>query len=100
MANAVVSGIGLETSLQFAAEGGLLLISDINDVALNKAVELISKKFPSAQPIGQRCDVSTEADVKALIDTAVTKWGRLDVLFNNAGIMHPAYVPLNVPSPG
>ncbi len=43
--------------------------------------------------IFKRTDVSVEADVKALIDTTVEKWGRLDVLFNNAGIGQPNLSP-------
>ncbi|GFZ46446.1 hypothetical protein JCM24511_04693 [Saitozyma sp. JCM 24511] len=84
------SGIGLETSLQFASEGGLILLTDINETAVSHAAELVNKQFPSADAEGIKCDVSKEADVKAAIDRAVEKWGRLDVLFNNAGIMHPA----------
>jgi NAD(P)-dependent dehydrogenase (short-subunit alcohol dehydrogenase family) len=41
---------------------------------------LVNKQFPSADAEGIKCDVSKEADVKAAIDRAVEKWGRLDVL--------------------
>jgi hypothetical protein len=77
---APISGIGLETSLQFASEGGLILLTDINETAVAQAAELVNKQFPSADAEGIKCDVSKEADVKAAIDRAVEKWGRLDVL--------------------
>ncbi|WWD15645.1 hypothetical protein CI109_100067 [Kwoniella shandongensis] len=84
------SGIGLETALQFAAEGALLCISDVNLEAVEKAAELINKHYPSANAVSIKCDVSKEAEVKAMVDKAVEVFGRLDVLFNNAGIMHSA----------
>lgn len=84
------SGIGLETSLQFASEGALLYISDINEPAAKKAAEYIASQYPTSECQAIKCDVSSEADVKALIEAAVAKWGRLDVMFNNAGIMHGA----------
>ncbi|ORY32902.1 hypothetical protein BCR39DRAFT_583338 [Naematelia encephala] len=83
-------GIGLETTLQFAAEGALVLLSDVNDAALSKAVDLVAKNFPTSEAIGVKCDVSKESEVESLVKTAVSKWGRLDVMFNNAGIMHPS----------
>lgn len=47
---------------------------------MSHAAELVNKQFPSADAEGIKCDVSKEADVKAAIDRAVEKWGRLDVL--------------------
>ncbi|WVQ98449.1 hypothetical protein IAU59_005573 [Kwoniella sp. CBS 9459] len=84
------SGIGLETALQFAAEGARLLISDINLQAVQTAAEKINAKFPTAQAVAVKCDVSSESDIKDMVDRAVKEFGRLDVIFNNAGIMHPA----------
>ncbi|RSH83298.1 uncharacterized protein EHS24_006973 [Apiotrichum porosum] len=84
------SGIGLETSLQFAAEGARVVLSDINEAAVTAAAKLVAERFPTSEAIAVKCDVSKEADIKNLVDTAVAKFGRLDVLFNNAGIMHPA----------
>ncbi|KAF8759710.1 Enoyl-(Acyl carrier protein) reductase [Rhizoctonia solani] len=67
------SGIGLESSLLFASEGAHVVLADINIDAANKT----------------QVDVSKEADLKALVDKTVEEFGRLDVMFNNAGIMHP-----------
>ncbi|WWC85207.1 uncharacterized protein L201_000066 [Kwoniella dendrophila CBS 6074] len=83
------SGIGLETAAQFASEGARLVISDINLQAVEQAAEKINKKFPGAKAVAVKCDVSKEDDVKQMVDKAVQEFGRLDVIFNNAGIMHP-----------
>ncbi|GAA6046411.1 hypothetical protein JCM3770_004905 [Rhodotorula araucariae] len=84
------SGLGLESALVFASEGAHVVIADINEQAAHRAAELIKSKYPdapSALPV--KCDVSKEADVKALVAKAVQEFGRIDVMFNNAGIMHP-----------
>jgi NAD(P)-dependent dehydrogenase (short-subunit alcohol dehydrogenase family) len=77
------SGIGLETALQFASEGALLYISDINEPAAQKAAEYITKEYPSSECQSIKCDVSSEADIKTLVESAVAKWGRLDVMVSN-----------------
>ena len=55
-------------------------MSDINEEAVTKAAELVNANFPTAKAVGVKCDVSKEADVKAMIDRAVSEFGRLDVL--------------------
>ena len=82
------SGIGLETSILFAREGARVLMADISGPALAKALAKVQILVPSALQVEtQICDVSKEADVAALVDT-VDAWGGVDVMFNNAGIMH------------
>jgi len=83
------SGIGLESSFLFASEGAHVLLVDINLEAAEKGAVLINKRFPNVKAIATKADVGKEADVKAAIDRAVAEFGRLDVVFNNAGIMHP-----------
>jgi NAD(P)-dependent dehydrogenase (short-subunit alcohol dehydrogenase family) len=84
------SGIGLESSILFAQEGANVLLVDINIQAAQRATEIIKRKYPDAKVIAIRADVGKEADVKAAVDTAIKEFGRLDIMFNNAGIMHPA----------
>lgn len=74
------SGIGAATAEVFAAEGAKIIIAGRSE---DKGAE-IAKRL-GANVIYQRTDVMIEADIKALIDVAVTKFGRLDCLFNNAG---------------
>lgn len=85
-------GIGLETAIQFALEGANVLLSDINEAGLQTAVSqvksFLSEELAASLKIEYKvADVSKEADVKALVD-AVEAWGGIDVMFNNAGIMH------------
>jgi len=84
------SGIGLESSILFAQEGANVLLVDINVEAAQRTTEIIRQKLPDAQVRAISADVGREADVKAAVDTAIKEFGRLDVMFNNAGIMHPA----------
>lgn len=63
-------------------------MADISAPALEKAIGLVKKAVPQAKRIETiKCDVSKESDVKAMID-AQDSWGGVDVIFNNAGIMH------------
>ncbi|POY73632.1 hypothetical protein BMF94_3166 [Rhodotorula taiwanensis] len=84
------SGIGLESALVFAGDGAHVVVADINIEAANRAVETIQSQVPDApKAIAVKCDVSKEADIEAAVKAAVDTFGRLDVMFNNAGIMHP-----------
>ncbi|BGP54988.1 hypothetical protein JCM8202_005980 [Rhodotorula sphaerocarpa] len=84
------SGIGLESALVFAGDGAHVVVADINKDAADRAVETIRAKVQDApEAIAVKCDVSKESDIEELVKTAVQKFGRLDVMFNNAGIMHP-----------
>lgn len=71
------SGIGEATARLFATAGAKVLIGDVQDGAL------LAKEIGGAF---QATDVRDSAAVKALVDRAVAEFGRLDVLFNNAGI--------------
>ncbi|KAJ8697964.1 hypothetical protein PTI98_004730 [Pleurotus ostreatus] len=83
------SGIGLESSILFAQEGANVVLVDINLDAAEKTAKIIASKYPNVRTIATKADVGKEADVKAAVDKAVQEFGRLDVMFNNAGIMHP-----------
>jgi NAD(P)-dependent dehydrogenase (short-subunit alcohol dehydrogenase family) len=85
-----LSGIGLESALVFAGEGANVVCADINPAAAARAVALIAKLDGAPKAIAVVCDVGKEADIKAMVAKAVEVFGRLDVIFNNAGIMHPA----------
>ncbi|KAF8204874.1 hypothetical protein BJ912DRAFT_1052191 [Pholiota molesta] len=83
------SGIGLESSILFAQEGASVLLVDINLEAAQKGAVLITKRFPNVKALAVMANVGKEADVKAAVEMAVKEFGRLDIMFNNAGIMHP-----------
>ena len=74
------SGIGAATVRRFVAEGAKVVIADLQgEVAAALAREL----GPDAMPFP--CNVLHESEVAAAVQAAVDRWGRLDVLFNNAG---------------
>ena len=78
------SGIGRATALRFAAEGARIVAVDF--VAANhETVELIRAAGGEATAV--QADVSDDADVASAVKTAEETYGRLDVAFNNAGIM-------------
>src|SRR5260221_12429764 len=78
------SGIGAATAQRFSREGGAVVVADLNDAGGRAVVELCVAAGGRA---AFRCvDVSAEADVAAAIAHAVAAYGRLDVLFNNAGV--------------
>jgi NAD(P)-dependent dehydrogenase (short-subunit alcohol dehydrogenase family) len=78
------AGIGRATALLFAQEAAKVVVQDLNAAAAQETVELIKKAGGEAVGIGG--DVTFSADAQAMVDMAVHTYGRLDVLFNNAGI--------------
>ena len=65
-------------------------MSDISEPALEKALAKLHEVVPTAKSLKietKKCDVSKESDVEAMV-AAVDAWGGLDIIFNNAGIMH------------
>ena len=75
------SGMGASTVELFVKEGARVVIAARGEEAGQALAQRLGENA-----IFYRTDVSVEADVKALVDTAIAKWGRVDVLFNNAGI--------------
>ncbi|EJL24803.1 SDR family NAD(P)-dependent oxidoreductase [Novosphingobium sp. AP12] len=80
------SGIGRATVELFAAEGAKVVIADVADAA----GEALAKSLGDSV-VYQHTDVSEPAAMQALVDTAVTRFGGLDVMFNNAGISTKPY---------
>ncbi len=80
------SGIGRETSLLFAAEGASVLAVDVNRGAAEETVEQV--RASGGEATSQEADVALAGDNEAMVAAAEGTYGRLDVMFNNAGIMH------------
>lgn len=80
-------GMGRATALLFAREGAKVVVGDV-DTAAGAALEAEAADLPGSLAF-QTCDVSVEADVAALVATAERLHGRLDTIFNNAGIEQP-----------
>ncbi|WP_028668435.1 glucose 1-dehydrogenase [Runella zeae] len=79
------SGIGRETALLFAQEGAAVVVADINEAA-KETVKLIEKQGGKAAYI--RTDVSKASDCENMVAFAEQTFGKLNIIFNNAGIMH------------
>ena len=75
------SGIGLGTVELFVAEGAKVVAADIQD----EKGAMLEKRFPG-KVVYAHCDVTSEAEIEAMLQKAKTEFGGLDILFNNAGI--------------
>jgi len=81
------SGMGLVTAQAFAEAGASVVLVDRNAAKLNAAVETLTAAGHRA--IAIVCDVSDEAQAKAAVERTVAEFGRLDMAYNNAGILGP-----------
>ena len=80
------SGIGREASLLFAREGAAVVVVDVTDDAGQKTVDEIKAQGGRASYV--HADVSSSKDSEAMVARAEREFGKLNILFNNAGIMH------------
>ncbi len=80
------SGIGRESALLFAREGAKIVVADVSDAAGAAVVAEIEAAGGAAVYV--HADVSKAAEAEGMVRAAEEHFGRLDVLFNNAGIMH------------
>ena len=78
------AGIGEATALLFARQGAAVCVNSLSESGL-KVVKKINKA--GGEALWVRCDVSREDDAKNIIDETIKAYGRLDILFNNAGIV-------------
>lgn len=79
-------GIGRAAALLFASEGARLALVDINEESGEAAAEEV--RLQGGEAIYVKTDLTHSAQVKMMADTVVEKYGRIDVLYNNAGINH------------
>lgn len=82
------SGMGRTAALLFAAQGAKVVVAEFSEAAGAETVRLVREAGGEASFV--RADVSKEADAKAMVEHAVSTYGRLDVLYNNAGVMPEA----------
>jgi NAD(P)-dependent dehydrogenase (short-subunit alcohol dehydrogenase family) len=79
------SGIGRETALLFAGEGAQIVVVDVNVAGGEETVGMVREQ--AGQAVFVRADVAQAADCAAMIRAAEETYGKLNILFNNAGIM-------------
>jgi 3-oxoacyl-[acyl-carrier protein] reductase len=75
------SGIGRATALRLAKEGASVVVCDVNQAGVDTTIEMIGD-----HACGVVGDISNRADAQRMVDTALEKHGKLDILINNAGI--------------
>lgn len=80
------SGIGRESAVRFAQEGAKIVVVDVNEAGSQETVQLVEETGGTA--VFVRADVSNAAEAEAMIRAAEETYGKLDILFNNAGISH------------
>ena len=78
------SGIGRDTAVLFAKAGAKVVVAGRREVEGKETIDLI--RAAGGDGLLVKTDVSRAADVRALVQKTVEKFGRLDVAFNNAGI--------------
>jgi len=80
------SGMGRATTLRFIDEGASVVFGDLNEKTAEETLDLAADAGYEKNVRFIRTDVAEEADVQAMIDLAVAEFGRLDIVFNNAGV--------------
>ena len=79
------SGIGRGCAIAFATEGAKVTVVDIDAI---RGEETVAKITASGhQAVFTKADVASESEVQQMIDNTVSRWGKLDILFNNAGVV-------------
>ena len=81
-------GMGRTAALMFAAEGARIVVAEFGEAAGDETVQLVRDAGGEATFV--KTDVSRESDAKAMVDHAIATFGRVDVLYNNAGVMPEA----------
>src|SRR5262249_56628746 len=80
------NGIGRATVLRFLREGARVVAADLNETTGREMLDLAARDGHARQVRFLRTDVAQEAHVEAAINLAVAEFGRLDCVFNNAGV--------------
>ena len=80
------SGMGLATVHRFLDEGASVVAADLNEARGEELLQRVTETGQVGQFRFQSADVARETDVASLFETAMSAFGRLDVVFNNAGV--------------
>src|SRR3954471_8201413 len=78
-------GMGLDTARAFAEAGAAVALADVDEHALGAATDDLANA--GHRVLGVTCDVADEEQVAALVNRTIDSFGKVDMAFNNAGIM-------------
>ena len=78
-------GIGFEISKAFSEAGAMVVLTDLNEEKVKEVAVTLG-----GSAIGLKCDVTKEEDIQSVINEAISQFGRIDILINNAGLQHVA----------
>lgn len=84
------SGIGAGTAEKLASEGAMVVLLGRNAKRGNEIANKINSTFGTTRCEFFKCDVSSQSEVKNTVDLVGNKFSRIDILFNNAGVMLPS----------
>ncbi|EGQ20437.1 3-hydroxybutyrate dehydrogenase [Sporosarcina newyorkensis 2681] len=84
------SGIGYEIGAEFAKNGAKVAFSDMNEEKVIEVADELKKE--GYDTFGVKCNVTNEEELQHAINATIEKFGRLDILINNAGLQHVAAV--------
>jgi len=79
------SGIGRASAIAFAREGARVVVADIDQRGGEETAALIAAEDNQAFLV--RVDVAREADIARMVEVTIARWGAIDILFNNAGVL-------------
>lgn len=79
------NGIGQATAVKFAQEGAKIAVCDINMQAIDNTINKI--KDLGGEAVGYKVDITNKENIQNMVDDLLTKYGKIDVLVNNAGII-------------
>ncbi|MGI5270252.1 SDR family NAD(P)-dependent oxidoreductase [Nonomuraea sp. CA-218870] len=91
------SGIGRAIAVAFAAAGGRVVVGDLDPERAAQTAKEINGSAPDGPAVAVTADIADEAAVTALVRTAIDTYGRIDALFNNAGIIDTMALPAEIP---
>jgi len=85
------AGIGQTTARTFAREGATVVVTDMHLDRSVAVAEAIQDEY-GGEAIGLGCDVTKRGDIEDIVNVTLERFGRIDILFNNAGTNRPAHV--------
>src|ERR1700759_2247670 len=86
MVSGAATGLGYAAALRLAQEGARLSLLDVDAGGIERAREQIVAAVPSAEVLPIVADVAQERDVSSSVAHTMSRFGRIDGLYNNAGI--------------